>query len=75
MCEESNRKLTTPTLHEKRKRTHLICNALVPKILALSYFVIYGVVTLSLFASAGWAFPPAPAPPWIPAPTSTIPFP
>lgn len=27
----------------------LICSALVPKILALSYFVMYGVVVLSLF--------------------------
>lgn len=43
--------------------THLICKALVPSTLALSYLVMYGVVTLISFGFA--AFParcfPSPA--------------
>ena len=39
--------------------THLICRALVPNTRALSYFVRYGVVTLTLFACRS---PPIPAP-------------
>lgn len=57
----------SPSLEKKRTfSTHLICKARVPKILAFSYFVMYGVVTLILFACAGttsWG-----------APISTIPF-
>lgn len=55
----------------KARQTHLICKALVPNILALSYFVKYGVVTLTLFGCLSPAIvfaPPAPPPP---APEST----
>lgn len=45
---------------------YLICNALVPNIRALSYFVMYGVVIRSLFS--------LPGPPGGASPECTIPF-
>lgn len=43
----------------KRNEAHLICNALVPRTLARSYLVKYGVVTRTLFGLRA-------SPPWPP---------